>query len=100
MHLFLILKFNNIQVLEDLNRFNILEPCNPGPEDNIRISTALVPESLRKSGKTERALPVRDSRLGRAWPLRSRGRNRIVHTWPQLLQSGLIKCIVSSQVNF
>lgn len=97
---FFLFKFNKIQVLEDLNEFNILKPCYRGPEDDITTSTALLPESFRELGITERPLPVRKRMLGRTWPLRSRVRDGIIRTLPELLQRGSAKCKVSSQFTF
>ncbi|KAL8146721.1 hypothetical protein AgCh_004459 [Apium graveolens] len=47
-------------VLEDLNVLNILKPCYRGPEDNITTSTALIPETFREFGITERPLTLRE----------------------------------------
>lgn len=99
MHL-LLFKFNKIQVLEDLNEFNILKPCYRGAEDNTTISTALLPESFRDLVITERPLPARKRMLGRSWPLKSRVGDGTVRTLPELLRSGGAKCKVSSQFTF
>ncbi|KAK1398068.1 Carboxypeptidase [Heracleum sosnowskyi] len=85
-------------VLEDVNELNILEPCNRGPEDKITISTALLPESFRELGITKRPIPVRKRMLGRTLPLRSRVRDGIIRTWPQLLQRDKIKCKPDDEV--
>ncbi|XAR60886.1 Carboxypeptidase C [Bertholletia excelsa] len=79
--------------IQDLNIYNILEPCYHSPEI-IELPTGDIklPSSFRKLGETERPLPVRKRMFGRAWPLRAPVRDGIVPTWPQLLNSEDVPC--------
>ncbi|XP_027334977.1 serine carboxypeptidase-like 20 [Abrus precatorius] len=73
------------QDIDDINIYNILEPCYHGTEtQKITASYIRLPSSFRKLGETERPFPVRKRMFGRAWPLRAPVRHGIVPTWPQL----------------
>ncbi|XP_052186309.1 serine carboxypeptidase-like 20 [Diospyros lotus] len=80
--------------IEDLNIYNILEPCYHD-KGTLETTTANVklPSSFRKLGETERPLPVRKRMFGRAWPLRAPVKDGIVPTWPQLLDSNSVPCM-------
>ncbi|CAI9107286.1 OLC1v1006605C1 [Oldenlandia corymbosa var. corymbosa] len=75
------------QAVDDINMYDILEPCYhaPGTIKMITDNTKL-PSSFRSLGETDRPLPVRVRMFGRAWPFRARVRAGIVPTWPQLLK--------------
>ncbi|KAK7350563.1 hypothetical protein VNO77_09326 [Canavalia gladiata] len=74
------------KVTDDLNIYNILEPCYHGTEaEEIAASIVNLPSSFRKLGETERPFPVRKRMFGRAWPLRAPVKDGIVPTWPQLM---------------
>lgn len=89
---------DNSQDIAGLNVYDILEPCYHGTvaEDTI-IDNPKLPSasSFRKLGETERPLPVRKRMFGRAWPYQAPVRDGIVPTWPQILNSGDVPCIVS-----
>lgn len=97
-HLDLVFTFISWQTqdVNSLNIYNILEPCYHGTKalDTILGNTKL-PSSFRKLGETERPLPVRKRMFGRAWPYQAPVRDGIVPTWPQILNSGDVPCIVS-----
>ncbi|XVF72337.1 hypothetical protein PTKIN_Ptkin12aG0113300 [Pterospermum kingtungense] len=79
--------------IEDLNIYDILEPCYHEPETpettDIKIR---LPSSFRMLGETDRPLAVRKRMFGRAWPFRAPVRDGIVPTWPQLLNSHSVPC--------
>ncbi|XP_058196664.1 serine carboxypeptidase-like 20 [Rhododendron vialii] len=80
--------------VNDLNIYNILEPCYHGTKalDTI-LGNIKLPSSFRKLGETERPLPVRKRMFGRAWPYKAPVRDGIVPTWPQILNSEDVPCI-------
>ncbi|RXH82583.1 hypothetical protein DVH24_036924 [Malus domestica] len=89
------------QALDELNLYDILEPCYHGPgADNNKNSkenkTSSLPLSFQQLGKTtEKPLGVRKRMFGRAWPFRANVEDGIVPSWPQLaktLDSG-VPCI-------
>lgn len=71
--------------INDINIYDILEPCYHGPEirypssDNSRL-----PPSFRRLGETDKPLRVRKRMFGRAWPLRAPVKAGRVPTWPEL----------------
>ncbi|KAL5703188.1 Serine carboxypeptidase-like 20 [Ranunculus cassubicifolius] len=79
--------------IDDLNIYDILEPCYHDPEareiSNVKIK---LPSSFKTIGETDRPLPVRKRMFGRAWPLRATVRDGFVPTWPQLLRSSNVPC--------
>lgn len=81
-----------------MNVYNILEPCYHGTEmwkkavaNNIRL-----PSSFRQLGETDKPLPVRTRLFGRAWPFRAPVREGRVPTWPEILMSDTVPCVVSN----
>ncbi|KAM0992509.1 hypothetical protein ACFX13_010909 [Malus domestica] len=89
------------RALDELNLYDILEPCYHGPgADNNKNSkenkTSILPLSFQQLGKTtEKPLGVRKRMFGRAWPFRANVEDGIVPSWPQLaktLDSG-VPCI-------
>ncbi|TVU13686.1 hypothetical protein EJB05_37106 [Eragrostis curvula] len=68
--------------LKDLNLYNILAPCyhHPKIQETVFRHSSL-PESFRRLGETERAIPVRKGIAGRSWPLRAALRNGRVPMW-------------------
>ncbi|KAK0589817.1 hypothetical protein LWI29_018853 [Acer saccharum] len=79
--------------IEDLNIYNILEPCYHDTEmrQNTDINIRL-PSSFQQLGETDRPLPVRTRMFGRAWPFRAPVREGRVPTWPELLNSNSVPC--------
>lgn len=80
------------KAIEDLNIYDILEPCYHDPKSKITLGNEKLPLSFRKLGETERPLHVRKRMFGRAWPLRAPVREGLVPTWPQLLNSESVMC--------
>ncbi|KAG6403516.1 hypothetical protein SASPL_135739 [Salvia splendens] len=80
------------EALNDLNIYDILEPCYHAPASIIQLKNSSVPPSFRKLGETERPLPVRKRIFGRAWPYRAPVRDGYVPTWPQLLNGENVPC--------
>ncbi|KAK9138621.1 hypothetical protein Sjap_009215 [Stephania japonica] len=79
--------------LDDLNIYDILEPCYHSPEAIERSSTNVrLPLSFRKLGETERPLSVRKRMFGRAWPFRAPVRDGNVPLWPQLMDRNGVPC--------
>ncbi|CAA7396129.1 unnamed protein product [Spirodela intermedia] len=71
--------------VEDLNIYDILEPCYHRPEIKQVVPNARrLPESFKNLGHTHRPLPVRKRMFGRSWPLRAPVRDGRVPTWPEL----------------
>ncbi|OAY79811.1 Serine carboxypeptidase 1 [Ananas comosus] len=76
--------------LDNLNIYDILEPCFHSPEVREVLSEdSRLPSSFRKLGETDRPLPVRKRMFGRAWPLRAPVRDGRVPTWPELGSSSV-----------
>lgn len=74
------------KLFDEINIYNILEPCYHGTEaEKIIESYIRMPSSFQKLGKTKRPFHVRKKMLGCAWPLRAPVRDGIVPTWPQLM---------------
>lgn len=72
-------------LVEDINTYDILEPCYHGDGSKSAASNnTRLPVSFQQLGETERPLSVRKRMFGRAWPLGIPARNGIVPTWPQL----------------
>ncbi|KAJ4956750.1 hypothetical protein NE237_013533 [Protea cynaroides] len=80
-------------VVNDLNIYDILEPCYHSPEARkLAVGNIRLPSSFRQLGETERPLAVRKRMFGRAWPFRAPVRDGIVPTWPQILNSESVPC--------
>ncbi|WOL14403.1 serine carboxypeptidase 1 [Canna indica] len=78
------------KVLDDLNIYDILEPCYHSPEiREVTLSSNKLPSSFRRLGETDRPLPVRKRMFGRAWPYRAPVREGHVPTWPELGSSNV-----------
>ncbi|XP_072981765.1 serine carboxypeptidase 1-like [Typha angustifolia] len=79
--------------LDNLNIYDILEPCYHSPEVKEVVSddsnNSRLPSSFRTLGETDRPLPVRKRMFGRSWPLRAPVRDGRVPTWPELGSSGV-----------
>ncbi|XP_048424337.1 serine carboxypeptidase-like 20 isoform X2 [Pyrus x bretschneideri] len=81
------------RALDELNVYDILEPCYHGPgADNNKNSkenkTSSLPLSFQQLGKTtEKPLGVRKRMFGRAWPFRANIEDGIVPSWPQLAKT-------------
>ncbi|KAL9248282.1 hypothetical protein vseg_021623 [Gypsophila vaccaria] len=71
------------QAIQDLNVYDILEPCSHNPLSNATQDLNL-PDSFKALGSTERPLPVRKRMFGRAWPFELTVKNGPVPSWPQL----------------
>lgn len=95
----LITKLFLVQILDDLNRYDILEPCfHTGKvrHDTNENTTLNIPESFHKLGaKNERPLAVRKRMFGRAWPFRAPVEDGIIPLWPQLMREVKVPCMVS-----
>lgn len=78
--------------INDLNIYDILEPCYHSPASIIQLKNMNLPLSFRRLGETERPLPVRKRIFGRAWPYRAPVREGYVPTWPQILNGGNVPC--------
>ncbi|GAB2218472.1 hypothetical protein Droror1_Dr00001696 [Drosera rotundifolia] len=72
------------EALDELNIYDILEPCYHKPETVHKSSNSSLPESFKQLGKTDRPLPVRKRMYGRAWPYRLVVKDGLVPSWPQL----------------
>ncbi|KAJ0988980.1 hypothetical protein J5N97_007336 [Dioscorea zingiberensis] len=71
--------------LDNLNIYDILEPCYHSPEIRSAISyQSRLPSTFRRLGETDRPLPVRARMFGRSWPLRAPVRDGRVPTWIEL----------------
>ncbi|EOA16514.1 hypothetical protein CARUB_v10004672mg [Capsella rubella] len=84
-----------IKVNEDvdqLNIYNILEPCYHGTSLSA-FDIRSLPSSLLQLGKTEKRLAIRKRMFGRAWPIRAPVRPGIVPSWSQLLANLRVPCI-------
>ncbi|GAB2277179.1 hypothetical protein Dimus_011886 [Dionaea muscipula] len=85
------------RALDELNVYDILEPCYHSPEKAFNNSgsglgisgSSLLPESFRQLGKTDRAdhPPVRKRMFGRAWPYQMVLQDGFVPSWPQLMMT-------------
>ncbi|GFQ00149.1 serine carboxypeptidase 1 [Phtheirospermum japonicum] len=80
------------EAVEDLNIYDILEPCYHSTSRRILLENTKLPQSFRRLGETERPLPVRTRMFGRAWPLRAPVKKGYVPTWPQLMDSDSVPC--------
>ncbi|KAG9447472.1 hypothetical protein H6P81_013600 [Aristolochia fimbriata] len=82
------------KVLDDLNIYDILEPCYHSQSAlNIVTEKNRLPSSFRQLGETERPLPVRKRMFGRSWPLRAPVKAGRIPTWPELgLGTGEVPC--------
>ncbi|KAL7081806.1 hypothetical protein ACP275_14G061600 [Erythranthe tilingii] len=79
--------------VDDLNIYDILEPCYHGSSSIIQLENTKVPLSFRRLGESsERPLAVRKRMFGRAWPLRAPVKDGYVPTWPQLLNGENVPC--------
>ncbi|XP_057732547.1 serine carboxypeptidase-like 20 [Arachis stenosperma] len=76
------------RAIEDLNVYNILEPCYHGSTGNVSL-----PTSFKQLGKSEKPHPVRKRMFGRAWPLKATVKDGPVTLWPQLAEDGHIPCV-------
>ncbi|KAI3459132.1 hypothetical protein Pfo_015795 [Paulownia fortunei] len=83
------------RVLDDLNRYDILEPCFHSGElkDVENENTTLLPQSFKQLGATERPLAVRKRMFGRAWPFRAPVEDGIIPLWPQLMRKVTVPCL-------
>ncbi|KAL0322294.1 UNVERIFIED_CONTAM: Serine carboxypeptidase-like 20 [Sesamum calycinum] len=83
------------RVLDDLNRYDILEPCfhNVGLNDVANENTSGLPQSFNQLGQTERPLAVRKRMFGRAWPFRAPVEDGIIPLWPQLMRKITVPCM-------
>ncbi|GLT64798.1 hypothetical protein SLA2020_372680 [Shorea laevis] len=80
--------------LQDLNIYDILEPCYHDNDPKEIVDTNIrLPSTFRNLGETDRPLAVRKRMFGRAWPFRAPVRDGIVPTWPELLDSLSVPCI-------
>ncbi|PKA54505.1 Serine carboxypeptidase 1 [Apostasia shenzhenica] len=71
--------------IENLNIYDILEPCYHSPKIREVVSDkSRIPSSFRRLGETNRPLPVRKRMFGRSWPLRAPVKEGRVPTWPEL----------------
>ncbi|KAL8516539.1 hypothetical protein ACS0TY_014979 [Phlomoides rotata] len=73
------------ELIEDLNIYDILEPCYHAPQSIIELENKKLPPSFRRLGETQRPLPVRKRMFGRAWPFRAPVRQGYITTWPELM---------------
>ncbi|MED6112563.1 Serine carboxypeptidase-like 20 [Stylosanthes scabra] len=80
------------RAVDDLNVYDILEPCYHNPNTASKRNLSL-PSSFKELGKTEKPLPVRKRMFGRAWPLRATVNDGPVTLWPQLAEDGHIPCV-------
>ncbi|KAK4492164.1 hypothetical protein RD792_002961 [Penstemon davidsonii] len=78
--------------IEDLNIYDILEPCYHDTPSIISLKNSKLPLSFRRLGETERPLLVRKRMFGRAWPFRAPVKDGPVPTWPQLMNSENVPC--------
>ncbi|KAK6136386.1 hypothetical protein DH2020_029876 [Rehmannia glutinosa] len=83
------------RVLDDLNRYDILEPCFHSGElkDVANGNMSFLPESFKQLGSTERPLAVRKRMFGRAWPFRAPVEDGIIPLWPQLMRKVTVPCL-------
>ncbi|XP_022149961.1 serine carboxypeptidase 1-like isoform X2 [Momordica charantia] len=76
------------EVLDDLNIYDILEPCFHEPNANKANKTNTnLPSSFQQLGQTKKSLAVRKRMFGRAWPFRAPVRDGIVPSWSELIES-------------
>ncbi|KAL7148793.1 hypothetical protein ABFS83_06G203100 [Erythranthe nasuta] len=80
-------------ILEELNRYDILEPCFHSGEIEDEKNTSLIPQSFKQLGKTERPLAVRKRMFGRAWPFYAPVEDGIIPSWPQLMRKVPVPCL-------
>ncbi|KAG8380319.1 hypothetical protein BUALT_Bualt06G0003300 [Buddleja alternifolia] len=82
-------------VLDELNRYDILEPCfhGTGLNDALNENTSSLPKSFEQLGATERPLGVRKRMFGRAWPFRAPVEDGIIPLWPQLMRKVTVPCL-------
>ncbi|XP_015077397.1 serine carboxypeptidase 1-like [Solanum pennellii] len=81
------------EVVNDLNVYDILEPCYHSKEPSaITTGNSRLPMSFRKLGETERPLPVRKRMFGRAWPFKAPVRAGHVPNWPEILNGLYVPC--------
>ncbi|KAJ3701620.1 hypothetical protein LUZ61_005325 [Rhynchospora tenuis] len=78
--------------VDDLNIYDILEPCYHGSEIKEVTQNSKLPLSFRRLGETNRPMPVRKRIFGRAWPLRAPVRDGRVPSWNELASTGLVPC--------
>ncbi|KAL3850469.1 hypothetical protein ACJIZ3_012351 [Penstemon smallii] len=78
--------------IEDLNIYDILEPCYHDTPSIISLKNSKLPLSFRRLGETERPLRVRKRMFGRAWPFRAPVKDGPVPTWPQLMNNENVPC--------
>lgn len=82
------------KVLNDLNVYDILEPCYHSPESSeVTLRNNKLPLSFRRLGETNRSLPIRKRMFGRSWPYRAPVKQGRIPTWPELaLGSTTVPC--------
>ncbi|XP_021900181.1 serine carboxypeptidase-like 20 [Carica papaya] len=68
-------------LIDDLNIYDILEPCYHSPSENTNTK---LPSSFRELGVTNKSLAVRKRIFGRAWPFFAPIRPGIVPMWPHI----------------
>ncbi|KAJ4795079.1 Carboxypeptidase [Rhynchospora pubera] len=78
--------------INDLNIYDILEPCYHGSEIKEVTQNSKLPLSFRRLGESNRPMPVRKRIFGRAWPLRAPVRDGRVPSWNELASSGSVPC--------
>ncbi|XP_074578031.1 serine carboxypeptidase 1 [Curcuma longa] len=81
------------KVLDDLNIYDILEPCYHSPESSeVTLRNDKLPLSFRRLGETNRPLPVRKRMFGRSWPYRAPVKQGRIPTWPELGLGSAVPC--------
>lgn len=87
-----------MQVLDDLNVYDILEPCYHSPSEANENTSSKLPESFKQLGMSAgKPLPVRKRMFGRAWPFRAPIKAGIIPSWPELMDNNHpVPCTVST----
>ncbi|CAA2968142.1 Serine carboxypeptidase 1 [Olea europaea subsp. europaea] len=76
------------EVLDDLNVYDILEPCYHSPSEANENTSSKLPESFKQLGMSAgKPLPVRKRMFGRAWPFRAPIKAGIIPSWPELMDN-------------
>ncbi|KAK6788303.1 hypothetical protein RDI58_016828 [Solanum bulbocastanum] len=80
--------------VDDLNTYDILEPCYHNTVPDVTTDNSRLPMSFRKLGETKRSFPVRKRMFGRAWPYNAPVREGLVPSWPEVLKhTNYVPCI-------
>uniref|UniRef100_M1CNC5 Carboxypeptidase n=1 Tax=Solanum tuberosum TaxID=4113 RepID=M1CNC5_SOLTU len=82
--------------VDDLNTYDILEPCYHNTVPDVTTDNSRLPMSFRKLGETKRPFPVRKRMFGRAWPYNAPVREGLVPSWPEILKhTNYVPCIIT-----